>query len=124
MRRIFQQVELERTLIVASVITLTKTLVKPIQAGDSEVETIYRELLLTNERIRLVPVTAAIAETPAQIRARYNLRTPDALHLATAMKTNCDAFLTNDRNFRRTLDMRVLVLDDLEISPDSPTDET
>ena len=32
----------------------------------------------------------------AEIRARHNLKTPDALHLATAQYHGCTAFWTND----------------------------
>jgi predicted nucleic acid-binding protein len=32
----------------------------------------------------------------AQLRARFGLKTPDALHLATAQHHRCDALWTND----------------------------
>ena len=32
----------------------------------------------------------------AQLRARFNLRTPDALHLACAQANGCEALWTND----------------------------
>ncbi len=54
-----------------------------------------------------------IADTAAELRARFRLRTPDALQLATAIETGCGAFLTNDHASRRVTDIRVLILDDL-----------
>jgi predicted nucleic acid-binding protein len=66
-----------------------------------------------------VAVSAQIAETAADLRAHYNLRTPDALHVATALAVQCDAFLTNDAAIRRVTELRVLLLDDLEL--DQPT---
>lgn len=42
-------------------------------------------------------------------------RSTDALHAATAIAMDCDAFLTNDTDFRRIQDLNVLVLDDLEL---------
>jgi predicted nucleic acid-binding protein len=51
----------------------------------------------------------------AELRARYNLRTPDALHIACAIDTGCDAFLTNDTGIKRVNEIRILVLDDLEL---------
>ena len=53
----------------------------------------------------------------AQLRARYELKTPDALHVAAALEARCEAFLTNDKGIQRVTDLRVLVLEDLELDP-------
>jgi uncharacterized protein len=37
----------------------------------------------------------------AELRARFGLRTPDALHLACAQYHRCDAFWTNDDRLNR-----------------------
>ena len=42
--------------------------------------------------------TAAMA---AKLRAEHGLRTPDAIHAATALMTEADGILTNDRQLRR-----------------------
>jgi predicted nucleic acid-binding protein len=43
------------------------------------------------------------------------LRTPDALQIATALEAGCEAFLSNDAGLRRVTELRVLILDDLEL---------
>ena len=43
------------------------------------------------------------------------MRLPDALQLAVAIEQGCEAFLTNDRRLARLTELRVLVLDDLEL---------
>jgi predicted nucleic acid-binding protein len=48
-----------------------------------------------------MPLSADIANQSARLRARYNLRTPDAIHLATALAANADVFITNDRDLIR-----------------------
>jgi predicted nucleic acid-binding protein len=96
-----------------SVITLAEALTKPLKTGDTVVEQAYRTLFQQSHNLTLLPVTLAIAETTASLRARYNLRTPDALHLATAINQQCEAFLTNDLSLRRVTKLRVLVLDEL-----------
>jgi predicted nucleic acid-binding protein len=98
-----------------SAITLTEVLTKPIKTGDKTVEQAYRVLLQHTKYITLMPITVLGAERAADIRARYNLRTPDALHIAAALETYCDAFLTNDLTLRRVTELRVLALDDLEL---------
>lgn len=114
MRDVFRRVDEGNPRIVTSVITLTEILVLPIETGNQAYEQAYREMLLNTETIRLERVSVAIAEQAARLRARYNLRTPDALHIATAITAGCDAFLTNDRALRRADVIRVLVLDELE----------
>ena len=63
-----------------------------------------------------MPVNEAIAARAAHLRAIYNLRTPDALQVAAALDANCDAFLTNDRGLKRVEELKILFLDDLEIT--------
>lgn len=60
-------------------------------------------------------MTASIAETAAELRARYNLRTPDALQIAVALENNCDAFLCNDNGLKRVTELKILILDELEL---------
>jgi predicted nucleic acid-binding protein len=39
-----------------------------------------------------------------------SLRTPDAIHAATALLGNCDMFLTNDPGFRRVPGLPLILL--------------
>jgi predicted nucleic acid-binding protein len=45
------------------------------------------------------------------------LRTPDAILIATAIMAGCDAFLTNDKRLKQVTEIKVLVLEDLELDP-------
>lgn len=99
---------------ISSVITLTEVITHPLRLGKSQLVREYRDILLHEKYFRLMPVSVEIAEHAANLRARYNLRTPDALHVATALVTNCDAFLTNDLGIKRITELTVLLLDDLE----------
>lgn len=107
---------------VSSVITLVEVLSHPMKLGDHRLVQEYRDILVNSSEFRLVPVTAQIAESAAEMRARYNLRTPDALHVASAVLTGCDAFLTNDTSFERITEIRILVLNELEL--DSPSEQS
>ena len=67
----------------------------------------------------LVPPYEPVAYLAADLRARYNLRTPDAIQIATAILTGCDAFLTNDDGLRRvSAEMPVIIMH--EIDPNVP----
>jgi predicted nucleic acid-binding protein len=77
----------------SSVITLTEVLTRPLHFHNA--------------------VDGGIASHAAELRSRYNLRTPDALQIAAVLSTGCDAFLTNDKKLKQITELRILVLDDL-----------
>jgi predicted nucleic acid-binding protein len=60
--------------------------------------------------IMVFPLTAAVCERAARIRAMYNLKPLDALHLATAIEHGCGLFLTNDVQLRRCAQINVEIL--------------
>jgi predicted nucleic acid-binding protein len=102
---------------VSSVMTLTEVLAQPLKLGNINLAQAYRAILLNSGGFRLLPITAQIAESAADFRARYNMRTPDALHIASAIDAGCDAFLTNDKGIKRVSEIAVWTLDELELTP-------
>src|ERR1700733_9000562 len=55
-----------------------------------------RDILLRSASLTTVPPTEEIVEEAAGHRALHNLRTPDAIQLATALHAGASWFLTND----------------------------
>src|SRR5215470_5410294 len=117
MRAIIRLVDEGTVSAVSSTVTLTEVLTQRIKQGNKTIEQAYRDILLKSRNFRLAPISAPTAERAAQLRARYNLKTPDALQVAAAIDAGCDAFLTNDLGLRRVTELQVLVLDDLEFDP-------
>ena len=115
MLRVVSFIETTPLQVFTSVITITEILVQPLRLGNTDLAQEYHDILVLNNEYEIVSITAEIAISAAAIRARYLLRTPDALHAATAIKTGCDAILTNDSDFRRIQDLNVLILDDMEL---------
>jgi len=98
----------------SSVITLTEVLNQPLKMGNEMLAQAYRDILINSGGYQLIPVNTIIAEAAADLRARYSLRTPDALHVASAINAACDAFLTNDMSIKRVTELPILSLDELE----------
>ena len=68
--------------------------VKPLRTKDAVLKSHYESFF---EAQKMLGVTVEIFDEAAQLRADFNaLKTPDALHLATALHHNCDEFWTND----------------------------
>ncbi|MCL4872321.1 MAG: PIN domain-containing protein [Anaerolineae bacterium] len=97
---------------IGSELLLLETLVKPVQAGDELLQTAFRHFLYAHE-LQLIPISVAILETAVQLRATAKLKTPDAIHAATALRAGCDTFITNDPIFRRIPNLSVIILDEL-----------
>lgn len=52
--------------------------------------------------IRKIQVVPTIAAEAAELARNYNLRPPDALHIASALARGCESIHCWDRDFRRT----------------------
>lgn len=70
--------------------------------------------MLDQDHLITVPISVAIAEIAAQLRATQNLRTPDAIQLATARQQGATFFLTNDIHLATVSNLEVLVLDTIQ----------
>lgn len=79
-----------------SYITLLEVLVKPFELRRLDLAERYRDLLLSSENMRVLPVERTVAEEAARLRAERRVRTPDAIQLATARLAGAEIFVTND----------------------------
>jgi predicted nucleic acid-binding protein len=114
MFHIFGLIESTPLQAITPAITLTEIIVQPLRMGNTDLAQECHDVLVPSNQFSLISVTEDIAITAGAIRARYSLWTPDALHVATALKTGCDALLTNDADFKRIRDIPILLLDDLD----------
>ena len=73
-------------------------LVKPIRDADLVMQNRYETAL---GQLVLLPMPDAVFVAATHLRARFGLRTPDALHLACAQQHGCTALWTNDDRLAR-----------------------
>jgi predicted nucleic acid-binding protein len=111
----FQRIDNGIIVGITSVITFTEVLVQPLRRGDAKLQQEYSELLMNSADFETMPIDADTAKRAATLRVVYNLRTPDALQIATALEFNCQAFLTNDKQLQRVAELNALILDELEL---------
>jgi uncharacterized protein len=69
--------------------------ITPLQRGATKALTDI-DGLFTRPDVRFIPITTAVFDRAALIRAAHNFKLGDSLHLAAAMEAGCDHFLTND----------------------------
>jgi len=99
--------------VVTSKLSWLEVLTGPLKAGDVVLETTYRAVLDTSPDVRMLPISRAVLERAARPRAGTGLKTPDAIHAATALAGGRALFVTNDAAFRRVPGLNVIVLRDL-----------
>ncbi|MXX52572.1 MAG: type II toxin-antitoxin system VapC family toxin [Dehalococcoidia bacterium] len=108
----WQEAEDGSLTVVSSPLLVIEALVKPLRDGNTEIELQYREIFASNAMMFL-DASCKVFEVAAGIRVETDLKTPDALHAATAIRTGCRLFITNDIDFRRVQGLPFVILDDL-----------
>jgi len=92
---------------------MTELMVAPYRDDDEKRADEFFSLLSTYPNLAWIPADMGIANLAAQVRARYGLRTPDALQAATAIATQSSGLITNDAVFERVEGFETMVLDRL-----------
>jgi predicted nucleic acid-binding protein len=81
---------------VVSDMTRLECRVGPLRTGNTGMLVEYDSFF---SRTAVLPLTAAVFDRAAALRAVRGLKTPDAIHLACALEHGCEEFWTNDRRF-------------------------
>lgn len=110
---IFDAIEKGKRTAVTSVITLLEILIKPKIENNPEAVKDYKDILLTFPNLRIFDVDIKVSDMASDLRAKYNMRTPDAIQIATAIISRAGTFLTNDESLKRVKDIKVVLLEDM-----------
>jgi len=110
---IFERIDSGSLTAVTSPVTLAECLVVPYRLGLMQRQRDFFELIVHGSNTVFLPIDHDQARRAAELRAYYNLTLPDALQIATALATGCEAFLTNDATLKRVTELTMLVLSDL-----------
>ena len=111
---------------VTSTVTLIEVLVQPLAKGEQELSVRYEQYLRLGSFLTLRTLDPTMAWHAAQLRARYQLSTPDAVQPATAIEFGVRLFLTNDDRIRKVTEIDIVVLErwwQEHMSPPTDNDE-
>jgi uncharacterized protein len=84
-------------------------LVGPLQAGNAAQVADFNAFCTVPD-VDVLPITAALCDRAAQVRATHGFPAMDSLHLAAAVEHGCDLFLTNDARLAAFPDVPVEIL--------------
>lgn len=107
---IFESWETGRNVGVTSAITVIEILIKPKREGKPAIAREYWELLTTFPNLQIVSIDLALADLASDLRAKYGMRTPDALQVAAVLSAGATGFITNDDQLKHLTELEVLLL--------------
>ena len=93
-----------------SYITLTEMLPPLVKRGDKNIISGTIDFIRGKDFFHLTTANEEICLQAGFLRGALGMKTPDSLHVATAIKQNCDLFLTNDAGIRVPKNMRCILL--------------
>lgn len=91
---------LHRSELLTSTLSITECLTTGARLPPSDLRNDF-ETFFRRSSVRVEPVTQDVAFLAADFRGRFGLRTPDAVHLATAVVHHAEVFTTTDKVFHR-----------------------
>ncbi|MEG6567978.1 PIN domain-containing protein [Thermoanaerobacterium saccharolyticum] len=95
---------------VTSSLIYTEVLSKPLKEGNT---TIADYCLLHFPNLTIKDVDKDIAIISAKLRAKYKIRTPDAIFIATGIAENADTFITNDDQLKNIKEIKITLLNQI-----------
>ncbi len=99
-----------------SELTLLEVLVKPLKDGNLTLARLFRMVLLCTANLTCLPVSRQVLDRAADLRALHGLKTPDAIHAASALIQGSALFVTNDAGFRRVSALPAVILSEVAAS--------
>jgi predicted nucleic acid-binding protein len=97
---VVQSLEQGRCRGIVSELTLLELTVRPLQLGQQDVAEEYELLLSYFPNVQLEPVSREVLLDAASLRARYRLRTPDAILVASGIRSAATAAVTNNEGWK------------------------
>jgi predicted nucleic acid-binding protein len=104
---LFERIDKGELEAVISAVTLAEVLAGPLRHGNEILADRYYQALTVSPNWRFQPMTAEISLVAARVRARYGIRLPDAVQVATAIASQSIALITHDRDFNGITDLAV-----------------
>jgi len=97
--------------IAISRLSILECLIRPLRQQDNLSTEQYRSFFARQD-LQIIEITPEVVEKALWLRVNYNIRTPDALQAASALKLSTTnlIFLTGDKAFNRIPELNVILV--------------
>ncbi len=109
---IFESAEKNKIALIASVLVSVEVLTGYRRANDYSAEQEFKQMLKDFPAIEIYEASNKLIDYIVDLRTKYGIKTPDAIHLATAIEHKADVFVTNDRQLKKVKEIAILYLED------------
>lgn len=93
-----------------SSIGLIEVLTGPKKMGNQNLAFQYKTLISNIPNLTIIGINESIVELASDLRAKYGIKTPDAIHIATAIDAKADKFITNDKKLKKIKEIKIELL--------------
>ena len=107
---LFEEIIGKNIQLISSELLYLELLVLPKKENNNKIIDLYTNIEKYIPNLRLVPVSKQVLIQASEIKADYNLKSPDSIHLATAKLENCKHFYTSDRKLKNYKDVKVIAI--------------
>lgn len=108
-RQIFEQIKENHLGTYISVLVLEEFFIRVYKQGQDKETASILDFISLNGLTNVLDVNKKIALLAAKLRAQYSsLRTPDAIHLASAIEAGVKVFITTDKRLPRKISKLII----------------
>lgn len=104
----FERAESGEIELFTSPISYMEVLIPVIKKQDIDLEGKYNYLFKTF--LNVIGIDLEIGRIGAEIRAKYNIKAPDALQIACAINSECKKFITADKELDKIKKIEIVIL--------------
>lgn len=111
-RQLLEEIKRRDIEVFISVLVLEEFFIRVYKQGREKDTSSILDFITLGNMSTVVDVNSKIALLAANLRAKYpSLRSPDAIHLASAIISGADIFITTDRKIPRAVEgLKVIVI--------------
>jgi uncharacterized protein len=96
----------ERATVCLSDLTRLESRIGPVRKADRDLLRQFDQFFASRD-LQVLPLDTSAFDLATKLRASHGTKTPDALHLASAMIGGCNEFWTNDRRLNAAAEGRI-----------------
>lgn len=111
--KLFSSIISNKSQLTASPLLTTELLVKPFKDKNNFLIDTYKSLPTYLPNLEIIDFDLQIAELAAKLRAKYTIKTPDAIHLATAIISKANFFITTDEKLQNIKEIPIKLFPNL-----------
>lgn len=108
--RVIERIEKPEILLATCSLSRLEARVKPVRDNNLSRLQEFKEFF-DHEIALEIGISLEVIDKATELRAKYNFKTPDALHLAAAITSACEVFLTNDHRLDRCTEIKIEILE-------------